>query len=43
MLHTFMDLGIDIRSLAGRWMALGDIREFLRPPKRAEGAQEPTI
>ncbi len=33
MLHTFMDLGIDVRVLASRWTALSDIREFLRPPK----------
>jgi hypothetical protein len=36
MLHTYIDLGIDIRILAGR-TALSDLREFLQPPKRADG------
>ena len=33
MLHTYMDLGIDISCLARQYIALSDLREFLRPPE----------
>lgn len=40
MLHTFIDLGIDIAHLADRHFALADIREFLMPPSRTVGSKD---
>ncbi|WP_339030232.1 hypothetical protein WI604_03170 [Bradyrhizobium symbiodeficiens] len=40
MLHTFIDIGIDIALLADRHSALADLREFLVPPTRMGGSKD---
>lgn len=36
MLHTFMDLGVDISSLSSRYFAMRDLQGFFRRPKEHE-------
>jgi hypothetical protein len=41
MLHTYLDLGIDISVLSKRYSALGDLRGFIVPPERPKSEKAP--